>query len=53
MSKPAPKSKSLPKFRSEPKEREFGEAPQNDATEFFYPSALAPVTFKYLKGMSV
>jgi len=49
MSKPARKTKSLPKFRSEAKEREFWEAPENDATEFFDPSTLAPVTFKNLK----
>jgi len=49
MSKPARKSKPLPKVRSEAKEREFWEAPENDATEFFDPSALAPVTFKNLK----
>lgn len=49
MSKPAPKVKPLPKFRSEAKEREFWESKTNDATAYFNPSTLAPARFKNLK----
>ncbi len=49
MSKPTPKRKPAPRFRSEAKEREFWEAPDNDATEFFDPSTLVEARFKNLK----
>ena len=49
MSKPASKSKSLPKFRSEAKEREFWEAQDNDATEYFDASKMVVARFKNLK----
>lgn len=49
MSKPNPKPKALPRFRSEAAEREFWEAKGNDATEFFEPSKMAPARFKNLK----
>ncbi len=49
MSKPTPKPKSLPKFRSEAKERAFWEAKDNDATEYFDPAKMAVARFKNLK----
>lgn len=49
MNKPTRKSKPLPKFRSEAKEREFWEDKANDATEFFDPARLVPGKFKNLK----
>jgi predicted DNA binding CopG/RHH family protein len=49
MTKPSPKSKPLPKFRSEAKEREFWESKDNDATEYFDPSKMVVAKFKHLK----
>lgn len=49
MSKPATKSKPLPKFRSEAKEREFWESKENDATEYFDPPKMVVAKFKNLK----
>jgi predicted DNA binding CopG/RHH family protein len=55
MQKPLPKAKSvsnaktLPKFRSEKKEREFWEAKGNDATVYFDPSTMVVAKFKNLK----
>lgn len=49
MSKPKPKSKPLPKFPSEAKEREFWEAADTDATEFFDRSKMVVARFKNLK----
>ena len=49
MSKPSSKSKPLPKFRSEAKEREFWEARNNDATEYFDTSKMVVARFKNLK----
>ncbi len=49
MSKPTSKTKSLPKFRSEAKEREFWEAKDNDATEYFDSSKMVVAKFKNLK----
>lgn len=49
MSKPSSKSKPLPKFRSEAKEREFWETKDNDATEYFDSSKMVVAQFKNLK----
>ncbi len=49
MSKPAPKQKPMPKFRSEVKERAFWEAEDNDATQFFDSSKMTVARFKNLK----
>ena len=49
MNKPISKAKSLPKFRSEAKEREFWESKSNDATEYFDSSKMVLATFKNLK----
>ena len=49
MRKPTSKSKPLPKFRSEAKEREFWEAKDNDVTEYFDPSKMVVAKFKNLK----
>jgi predicted DNA binding CopG/RHH family protein len=49
MSKPSSKSKPLPKFRSEAKEREFWESKSNDATEYFDSSKMVVAKFKNLK----
>ena len=49
MSKPTSKTKPLPKFRSETKEREFWESKDNDATEYFDPSKMVVAKFKNLK----
>ena len=49
MSKPTSKSKVLPKFRSEAKEREFWENKDNDATAYFDPSKMVIANFKNLK----
>jgi predicted DNA binding CopG/RHH family protein len=49
MSKPASKTKPLPKFRSEAKEREFWESKGNDATEYFDSSRMVVARFKHLK----
>lgn len=49
MSKPTSKSKPLPKFRSEAKEREFWESKGNDVTEYFDPSKMVVAKFKNLK----
>ena len=49
MSKPNSKSKPLPKFRSEAKEREFWETKDNDATEYFDSSKMVVAKFKNLK----
>ena len=49
MSKPSSKTKPLPKFRSEAKEREFWEAKGNDATEYFDSSKMVMAKFKNLK----
>ncbi|MFM7669829.1 MAG: BrnA antitoxin family protein [Betaproteobacteria bacterium] len=43
------KAKSLPKFRSEKKEREFWEAKGNDAMAYFDPSTMVGVQFKNLR----
>ena len=48
-SKAPAKTKPLPKFRSEIKEREFWEAKDNDATAYFDPSTMAVARFKNLK----
>ena len=50
MSKPSSKSKPLPKFRSEAKEREFWETKDNDATEYFDSSKMVVAQFKNLKS---
>ena len=49
MSKPTSKTKPLPKFRSEAKERAFWEAKDNDATEYFDSSKMVVAKFKNLK----
>jgi len=49
MSKPASKTKPLPKFRSEAKEREFWESKDNDATKYFDSSKMVVAKFKNLK----
>ena len=49
MSKPSSKSKPLPKFRTEAKEREFWESKDNDATEYFDSTRMAVAKFKNLK----
>ena len=49
MSKPTSKTKPLPKFRSEAKEREFWESKGNDATEYFDSSKMVMAKFKNLK----
>ena len=49
MSKPSRKTKPLPKFRSEAKEREFWESKENDATEYFDLSKVVLAKFKNLK----
>mgnify|MGYP003334928837 CR=1 FL=1 len=49
MSKPTSKTKPLPKFRSEAKEREFWESKDNDATEYFDPATMVTARFKNLK----
>jgi predicted DNA binding CopG/RHH family protein len=49
MSKPSSKSKPLPKFRTEAKEREFWESKDNDATEYFDSSRMMVAKFKNLK----
>jgi predicted DNA binding CopG/RHH family protein len=49
MSKPISKSKPLPKFRTEGKEREFWESKANDATEYFDSSKMVVANFKNLK----
>ena len=43
------KTKPIPKFRSEAKEREFWEAKDNDATEHFDSSKMVVATFRNLK----
>ena len=47
--KPVSKTKALPKFRSEKKEREFWEAKDNDATAYFDASKMVVAKFKNLK----
>lgn len=49
MSKPSSKTKPLPKFPLEAKEREFWESKDNDATEYFDPSKMVAARFKNLK----
>ncbi len=49
MSKPTPKTKPLPKFRSEAAERDFWESQENDATQYFDPSKMAVARLKNLK----
>ena len=49
MSKPSSKSKPLPKFRTEAKEREFWESKDNDATEYCDSSRMMVAKFKNLK----
>jgi predicted DNA binding CopG/RHH family protein len=49
MSKPSSKSKPLPKFRSEAKEREFWESKDSDATAYFDSSKMVVAKFKNLK----
>ena len=49
MSKPSSRSKPLPKFRSEAKEREFWESKDNDATEYFDSTKMVVAKFKNLK----
>lgn len=49
MSKPSNKTKSLPKFRSEAKEREFWESKDVDVTEYFDTSKMVVAKFKNLK----
>jgi predicted DNA binding CopG/RHH family protein len=49
MTKPSSKTKPLPKFRSEAKEREFWESKDNDATEYFDSSKMVVAQFKNLK----
>ena len=49
MSKPSSKSKPLPKFRTEAKEREFWESKDNDATEYFDSTRMVVAKFKNLK----
>ena len=49
MSKPISKSKPLPKFRTEGKEREFWESKANDANEYFDSSKMVVAKFKNLK----
>jgi predicted DNA binding CopG/RHH family protein len=49
MSKPSSKSKPLPKFRTEAKEREFWESKNNDATEYFDSTRMVVAKFKNLK----
>ncbi|NBU44857.1 MAG: hypothetical protein EBS37_12355 [Betaproteobacteria bacterium] len=48
MSKPSSKTKPLPKFRSEAKEREFWGSKDNDATEYFDSSKMVVAEFKNL-----
>ena len=49
MTKPSSKTKPLPKFRSEAKEREYWESKDNDATEYFDSSKMVVAKFKNLK----
>jgi predicted DNA binding CopG/RHH family protein len=49
MSKRTLKTKPLPKFRSEAKERAFWEAKDNDATQYFDTSKMVVAKFKNLK----
>ena len=49
MSKPSSKTKPLPKFRSEAKEREFWESKDNDVTEYVNSSKRVMAKFKNLK----
>ena len=49
MNKPTSKTKPVPRFRSEAKEREFWEAKDNDATAYFDPSTMVVGKFKNLK----
>ena len=49
MSEPSSKTKPLPKFRSEAKEREFWESKDNDATEYVDSSKRVKAKFKNLK----
>jgi predicted DNA binding CopG/RHH family protein len=49
MSKPSSKSKPLPEFRTEAKEREFWESKDNDATEYFDSTRMVVAKFKNLK----
>jgi predicted DNA binding CopG/RHH family protein len=49
MSKPSSRSKPLPKFRSEAREREFWESKGKDATEYFDASKMVVAKFKNLK----
>ena len=49
MTKPSSKTKPLPKFRSEAKEREFWESKDNDAIEYFDSSKMVVAKFKNLK----
>lgn len=49
MNKSAIQLKSVPKFRSAAKEREFWESKSNDATEYFDPSKMVAAKFKNLK----
>ena len=46
---PVSKTKALPKFRSEKKEREFWEAKDNDAIAYFDASKMVVAKFKNLK----
>ena len=48
MSKPSSKTKPLPKFRSEAKEREFCGSKGNDAIEYFDSSKMVVAEFKNL-----
>ena len=48
MSKPSSKTKPLPKFRSEAKEREFCGSKGNDATEYVDSSKMVMAKFKNL-----
>ena len=48
-SEPSSKTKPLPKFRSEAKEREFWESKDNDATEYVDSSKRVMAKFKNLK----
>lgn len=49
MTKSAHKTKPIPKFRSEAREREFWESKENDATQYFDSSKMVIATFKNLK----
>jgi predicted DNA binding CopG/RHH family protein len=48
MSKPSSKTKPLPKFRSEAKEREFWGSKGNEAIEYFDSSKMVVAEFKNL-----